>query len=296
VWFDACRDRDMPPEARRVGYLPQDYGLFPHMTVAGNVRFAARRPRGDLLERLGIAHLADARPLELSGGERQRAALARALARDPGLLLLDEPFGALDAITRRAVRDELAGLLAAVELPTVLVTHAFADAVALADRVGVLVAGKIVQLNVPEVVQRRPANALVAELTGANVLAGVAVPTGRGARVELAGGGSLLSTMRAEGPVELAVAPWSLRLVGPGQGSLGGRVQSVHREGGVFVVRLDRLTVHVPAGDGRAPAPGERVDVNALAEDVRVLERETSEAVSGVSALRQPPSRGGQPR
>ena len=105
------------PERRRVGYLPQDYGLFPHLTVAGNVRFAARRDRPDLLERFGIAHLAGARPGQLSGGERQRVALARALAREPRVLLLDEPFGALDAITRRQVRDELADLLADAAAP-----------------------------------------------------------------------------------------------------------------------------------------------------------------------------------
>ena len=96
------------------------------------MRFAGKRDRPDLLERLGIAHLAGARPRQLSGGERQRVALARALARDPRVLLLDEPFGALDAITRRQVRDELGDLLTTLRLPTLLVTHAFEDAAALA--------------------------------------------------------------------------------------------------------------------------------------------------------------------
>ncbi|HEY5319199.1 MAG TPA: ATP-binding cassette domain-containing protein, partial [Solirubrobacteraceae bacterium] len=96
LWFDAERGVRLSAERRRIGYLPQDYGLFPHLTVTGNVRFAAKRERPDLLERFGVAHLAHARPRQLSGGERQRVALARALAREPRVLLLDEPFGALD--------------------------------------------------------------------------------------------------------------------------------------------------------------------------------------------------------
>jgi molybdate transport system ATP-binding protein len=164
VWFDAARRIQRVPEQRRVGYLPQGYALFDHLTVEGNVRFAARRPRPDLLDRLGIAHLARARPRALSGGERQRVALARALARDPQVLLLDEPFGALDAITRRRVRDELAGLLHGVGLPTLLVTHAFDDAVALGGRVGVLDGGRIVQLGSPAELRQAPASELVAAL------------------------------------------------------------------------------------------------------------------------------------
>jgi molybdate transport system ATP-binding protein len=164
VWFDAARGIQLAPEQRRVGYLPQGYALFDHLTVDGNVRFAARRPRPDLLARLGIEHLARARPRELSGGERQRVALARALARDPQVLLLDEPFGALDAITRRRVRDELTALLADVGLPTLLVTHAFDDAVALGGQVGVLDAGRIVQLGSPGELRQAPTSPLVAAI------------------------------------------------------------------------------------------------------------------------------------
>lgn len=167
VWFDAAARVHRPPEQRRVGYLPQGYALFGHLTVAGNVRFAARRERPDLLEWLGLAPLAGARPGELSGGERQRVALARALARDPQVLLLDEPFGALDTITRRRVRDELAALLADLRLPTLLVTHAFSDALALGGLVGVLDEGRIVQLGAPEELRAAPATALVASLTAA---------------------------------------------------------------------------------------------------------------------------------
>lgn len=167
TWFEAGAGICRRPEQRRVGYLPQDYGLFPHLNVAANVRFAARRDRPDLLERVGIAHLADAHPIRLSGGEQQRVALARALAREPQVLLLDEPFGALDAVTRREVRDQLAELLSAVRLPALLVTHSFEDAAALAARVGVLDEGGLVQLAEPGRLVSSPATPLVAALTGA---------------------------------------------------------------------------------------------------------------------------------
>ena len=153
------------PEERGVGWLPQEYGLFPHMTVAENVRFAGRRERPDLLSLLGVAHLSAARPPELSGGERQRVALARALGRDPRLLLLDEPFGALDAITRLEIRTALEETLGRLELPTLLVTHSFAEASALAGRIAVIEEGRLLQLDTPAELRRNPAHPTVAALT-----------------------------------------------------------------------------------------------------------------------------------
>ena len=123
----------MPPERRSVGLVFQEYALFPHLDVRGNVAFGGRERVDELLERFRISHLAQARPADLSGGERQRVALARALARDPAVLLLDEPLSALDAHTRNVVRGELAELLAELRLPTLVVTHDFDDAAALAD-------------------------------------------------------------------------------------------------------------------------------------------------------------------
>ena len=104
TWFDARVGVHRQPEERSVGYVFQDYALFPHLSVEGNVRFGGKKRAGELLERLGLAHLAPARPGELSGGERQRVGLARALARDPKVLLLDEPLSALDVETRDRVR------------------------------------------------------------------------------------------------------------------------------------------------------------------------------------------------
>jgi molybdate transport system ATP-binding protein len=273
VWLDASRRVHLSPERRRVGYLPQDYGLFPHLTVAGNVRFAARRDRPDLLERLGIAALASARPAQLSGGERQRVALARALAREPQVLLLDEPFGALDAITRDQVRSELAGILSDLRLPTLLVTHAFDEANVLADRVGVLDGGRLVQLAPAAELVHSPATVLVAALTGANVLEAIARPSSGGSIVALPGGGELASSALAQGAVHVAVHPWALEVTEPRGCGLTDTVLAVRPERGALVVRLARFTVHVAAnGNGRPPLePGATVGLRAAPGDVRVL-------------------------
>src|SRR5262249_12514087 len=150
--------------------------------------------------RLGIARLAEIKPAQLSGGERQRVALARALARRPSVLLLDEPLAALDAHTRTAVRAELRALLHDLALPTLLVTHDYADAAALADRVGVLVDGRLVQLGRPDELIAEPANPFVADFTGVNLLPGTARPRADGlTEVELPGGTRLLSTDEGQG-------------------------------------------------------------------------------------------------
>ncbi len=272
VWLDDAARIDLAPERRRVGYLPQDYGLFPHLTVAANVRFAARQARPDLLERLGIGHLADVRPPQLSGGEQQRAALARALAREPGALLLDEPFGALDFLARQHVRDQLSDLLAGFALPTLLVTHAFEDATALARRIGVMDRGRIVQLGTAAELIGNPATVTVAALTGANILEGVAVSNGAGSMIRLASGGEISSATRADGPVWVAVHPWAIALTPPGPNTLSDTVLGVRDDRGTTVVRLSRVTLHLPrAARAAAPAPGTAVAVRVAPQDVHVL-------------------------
>ena len=173
VWFDSERRINRRPEERAVGYVFQEYALFPHLSVERNVAFAGGEP-GDLLERLGIGDLAKAKPTELSGGEQQRVALARALAHKPQILLLDEPMAALDPHTRGRVRAELRTLLHELGLPSILVTHDFLDASALADRIAVLVEGRIVQTGTAEELIASPATPFVAELAGGNLLTGQA--------------------------------------------------------------------------------------------------------------------------
>lgn len=271
LWFDGDRRIHVTPERRRVGYLPQDYGLFPHLTVAANVAFAGRRERPDLLERLGIAHLAGALPGQLSGGERQRAALARALAREPRVLLLDEPFGALDAVTRQHVRDELGDALGNLRLPTLLVTHAFDDATVLADRIGVLDRGAVVQLGSAADLLAGPSTVLVAALTGANIVSGTATPARFGSIVHLTGGGELRSSTTAEGGVQVAVHPWALELTDPQTSPLTDRVVSVHVDRGALVIRLARFTVHLRSNGHAAISAGSIVGLRAAPHDVRLL-------------------------
>ena len=214
VLFDSTLGIDVPPEDRRVGFVFQDYALFPHMTVAQNVAYGASGGRAsDLLERFRIDHLAGARPGELSGGERQRVGLARALAREPGVLLLDEPLSALDPHTRAALRLEPKELLDELDLPVLLVTHDFHDAAVLADRVAALADGNVRQVGTPSELIAAPADAFVASFTGANVLAGVARPGAGGlTEVELDGGGVVYSVDEAEGAVEAAVYPWDVSI------------------------------------------------------------------------------------
>ena len=189
----------VPPERRSVGLVFQDYALFPHLTVRQNVEYARRHAADEYLERFGIAHLADARPGSLSGGERQRVALARALARDPAILLLDEPLAALDAHTRIEVRTELQQLLAGLEIPTLLVTHDFEDAAALATEVGVIVDGRLRQHGSPADLVARPADPFVASFTGANVLP-----------ARLDDGTVITAAEGGDGATTLAVYPWDI--------------------------------------------------------------------------------------
>ena len=219
TWLDTERGIDVPAEERRCGYVFQHYALFPHLSAWQNVAYSLRglsrserRERAtELLVRFGLAGRADARPHTLSGGERQRVAVARALARGPEVLLLDEPLSALDARTRAAAARELGGVLRGSEAPTLLVTHDFAEAAQLGDRVGIVDRGRVVQLGTPSELAAAPGSAFVADFTGAVVLTGVARPDPSGVtRIELDGGGTIGSTDAGEGPVAASVYPWEI--------------------------------------------------------------------------------------
>jgi ABC-type sulfate/molybdate transport systems ATPase subunit len=257
-----------------VGLVFQEYALFPHMSVRENVAYAGAARADELLARFGIASLADARPAELSGGERQRVALARALARDPGVLLLDEPLAALDAHTRSAVRAELQELLRELALPTLLVTHDYDDAAALAGRVGVLVEGRLRQLASPAALVARPADAFVASFTGANVLRGTARrgPDGTTA-VRLATGEVLRSPDALEGEVGVAIYPWQIALhpfeLDSSLNAVRGEIHAVVAAGARARVHVGPLTVEVPA-DARIVV-GRRVTATFAPADTRLV-------------------------
>jgi iron(III) transport system ATP-binding protein len=166
------------PERRRVGYVAQDGALFPHLSVADNIAFGlSRRERrrrhrvAELLELVGLpAGYADRPPQELSGGEQQRVSLARALAPQPGLVLLDEPFSSLDAGLRVETRQAVAAALRRTGATAVLVTHDQAEALSMGDAVGVLRDGRLVQVAAPETLYRRPADIALARFLGEAVV------------------------------------------------------------------------------------------------------------------------------
>ena len=161
----------VPPEGRRVGLVFQEHALFPHLTVAGNIGFGVRDGRrvervGEMLELVGLAGYGDRYPHELSGGERQRVALARALAPRPALMLLDEPFASLDPNLRSRVRDDVITILRSTRTPAIMVTHDQNEALAVGDRVAVMRAGRIVQIDTPERVFHAPVDRFVAAFMG----------------------------------------------------------------------------------------------------------------------------------
>ncbi|MFL5920644.1 MAG: sulfate/molybdate ABC transporter ATP-binding protein [Gaiellaceae bacterium] len=251
VWLAPGIDRN--PDERRVGLVFQEYALFPHLSVRGNVAYGGKERADELLERFGIAGLADAKPRELSGGERQRVALARALARDPGVLLLDEPLSALDAHTKDTVRGELQELLEELDLPTLIVTHDYEDAAALAETVGVLVDGELRQLGTPRELVAQPNDPFVASFTGANLLHGAVELHDHGlTRVRLDSGEIVYSTDEADGEVGVVVYPWDVS-IGRVHGDdsamnlIRGEVASLTELGNRVRVRVGPLTAEVTA-------------------------------------------------
>lgn len=204
VVYDSANRLTVPPHRRRVGYLTQQYHLFPHLTVAENIAYGlAKMPRAAARERVHelatTLHLdgsEDRRTWELSGGELQRAALARALATEPALLLLDEPFASLDAELRRTLRRDLRAMLTASSTPVLLVTHDREEALALGDSVQVINEGRIVSRGQPLDVLGQPGQGRVARLVGVENLLrltvesrnrrdGTMVCTGEGVRLEV---------------------------------------------------------------------------------------------------------------
>ena len=176
-----ARSAFVPPEKRRVGLVFQDFALFPHMDVGSNVAFGMpagidKRERTEhMLSLVGLAGLARRMPHELSGGQRQRVALARTLAAEPKLVLMDEPFSNLDPGMRARVRAEVRKLVESLGMTTVFVTHDQEEALSIAGRVAVMLNGRIVQAGAPADVYRLPASRAVAEFLGdANIIDGVA--------------------------------------------------------------------------------------------------------------------------
>lgn len=204
------------PNRRRVGLVFQDFALFPHLSVAGNVAFGLPRGVnkkarvGELLELVGLAGMGKRMPHELSGGQQQRVALARTLAAEPEVILLDEPFSNLDPGLRARVRAEVLRILRDLGTTTIIVTHDQDEALSLPGRVAVMLRGHLRQVGTPAEIYQTPADREVAEFVGdANFLEGIA--DGDTARCEL-GTVPLAGARGVEGPVDLMVRPEDLRL------------------------------------------------------------------------------------
>ena len=174
VLFDNEAEIDLAPQDRSIGYVPQHYALFPHQSIAKNIAFglhdvssAERQARvSELLIRMRLERLADRKPAEVSGGQQQRTALARALARRPNMLLMDEPFAAVEEDLRSHLREELVKIQKDFAIPVLLVTHSRAEAYALAERMVVISEGKVAQSESRDEVFRRPRTPTVARLMG----------------------------------------------------------------------------------------------------------------------------------
>jgi molybdate transport system ATP-binding protein len=189
VWFDSARRVNLRPQQREIGYLFQEYALFPHLTVFDNIAYGrvrsphgeVRRRVGDLLAMLRLGGLEGRYPHELSGGQQQRVALARTVAPRPRLLLLDEPLSALDSPTRSELRRELRAVLSEWGVPTIMVTHDPAEVAAFADEVVVMCDGRVRQHGPVDRVFNHPVDAEVARIigTGQETLPpGGAIPSG----------------------------------------------------------------------------------------------------------------------
>ncbi|WP_207453611.1 ABC transporter ATP-binding protein [Herbiconiux sp. SYSU D00978] len=268
----------VPVNRRDIGMVFQSYSLFPHMTAAENVEFGLRMRRVPATERreraaaslelVGLAHLGARYAHQLSGGQQQRVALARALVTRPRVLLLDEPLSALDAKVRVALRDEIRALQTELGITTLFVTHDQEEALAVADRVAVMRAGRIEQIGTPEELYGRPASAFVADFVGlSNRLPGVVA----GDRVSVLGSElPLLDQAAASGHVEAFVRPEDVVLAADG---IPATVVSTSFLGSLrrTVVELEsgeRMTVQHSVDD--RPGAGERVHVRFAGAPVAV--------------------------
>jgi len=230
-----------PPETRGIGFVFQDYALFPHLSVQDNVAFGLKRmSRAEAsqialraLERVGLLHHAADYPHELSGGEQQRVALARAIAPRPGVLLMDEPFSGLDRRLRDSVREETLSVLQETGATSLLVTHDPEEAMRMADRIALMSEGRLIQIGTPEDLYRRPATLFVARFfSDMNDLEGNA----KAGRVETPLG-VLTANSVPDGPVVVAVRPSAVRFGGEGR---SGRILSAR-----FLGDTDHIEVAV---------------------------------------------------
>ena len=268
--------------------MPQEGGLFPHLSVAANISFGLpRRQRRDggrvreLLALVGLdAALADRHPHQLSGGQQQRVALARALAPRPSLVLLDEPFSSLDASLREETRREVAEALRATGATAVLVTHDQAEALSMADQVAVMRGGRLVQLADPQTLYRRPGDLDTAAFVGDAVVLDADVRAGQAHCVL---GAVPVPDGCPDGPTRVLLRPEQLRLVPPAEGRTLGVVHSVD-----FYGHDARVLLDLPAGL-QVAARLDGADLPAGGQQVAIVVAGTALAFPAAGASTQEP-------
>jgi iron(III) transport system ATP-binding protein len=280
IWLDgapvATASVFVPPEKRRVGVVFQDFALFPHLTVADNLGYGivkdrARRRRrvAEMLDLIGLADAAERYPHELSGGQQQRVALGRALAPEPALVLLDEPFSNLDAALRARMRAEVREILARAGATAVFVTHDQEEALSLADRIAVMADGRLLQVDTPGELYARPVDAFVASFVGdADVVAG----DSDGVEVLTPIGALPVAPGAPRGAVDVVLRPESVRVWLDGSGI--GVVRGIEYFGHDQLVEVEvaagaagATKVRARLGSARVLVPGDRVSV-AVANEV----------------------------
>jgi iron(III) transport system ATP-binding protein len=263
VWLRGTPITGWRPERRGIGLVFQDYALFPHLTVAENVRFGLHRWPGrrasarieEMLELVGLEGLGRRYPHELSGGQQQRVALARTLAPAPELVLLDEPFSNLDAAMRVETRQEVRRLLRQAGAAAILVTHDQEEAMVMADRLAVMERGQLIQSGPPDEIYRRPASAFVARFLGrSNLLQGDA--NGTAVTTLL---GSLALESPAQGPTTIAVRPEQIRLVADPEAPATVEVREFRGHDQLYRVRVGDTALMVISPNTGALREGERV-------------------------------------
>jgi molybdate/tungstate transport system ATP-binding protein len=244
------------PEKRKIGFVYQDYSLFPHITVKENVAFGLKMqklPRREIetnvqtiMDSMGISYLQNRYPSTLSGGEQQRVALARSLVIDPEILLLDEPFSALDPRTRESMIDELKRIREVRHATTIHVTHDQDEALALADRIGVIMDGELVQVDTPHAVFNEPVSEEVATFVGVeNVIKGKIVSNEDGVVVVETGNYQIraLSSLK-EGEVNVFIRPENIilskaKLKSSARNCIGGKISKINQIGATYRVYMD---------------------------------------------------------
>jgi putative spermidine/putrescine transport system ATP-binding protein len=294
VLFDGEPVDHLPASRRGAGIVFQNYALFPHMTVAENVAYgleAQKWPRRRIgprvAEMLALVHMSEfagRKPRQLSGGQQQRVALARCLATDPKVLLLDEPFGALDKNLRLDMQIEVKRLQREYGITTILVTHDQEEALSMADRIAVMARGSIEQVSSPTEIYDRPKTLFVNQFVGsANVIAGEFMRAQDGVAAVRVGEGALLKVeetpqLVAGAPVLVSVRPEQLRLDAvPGEGRIPGVVKAVMPLGPHVVYEVETQSgTSLKVSEPRAAAtplrrPGESVHVAASAAACRVF-------------------------